>query len=82
MHGHVGGGGSLLTGGRVVRGPIEGAGTGDVGKTIDVLVAGDHAYTSAVEQPSILVGIGAVFVALAALLGVGAIKGRRPRASV
>lgn len=72
-------GGSLLQGGRVVRGSIDGASQNDVGKQIDVRLAdaGERAYTNAIEQPSILIGVGAVFLAFAALIGNGLLKNRR-----
>ena len=54
-------GGSLLTDGRVVRGTIDGANSGDVGKRIDVRVSGGRAYTTSKRLPIILFTIGALF---------------------
>ena len=51
-------GGSLLEGGRVVVGTIDGASQGDVGKTIDVTVRGDTAYSRSIVLPIVLVVLG------------------------
>jgi hypothetical protein len=53
-------GGSLLDGGHVVVGTIDGADTSDVGKTIDVTLRGDTAYTRGLTLPLLLIGIGLV----------------------
>jgi hypothetical protein len=53
-------GGSLLDGGHVVVGTIDGADTGDVGKTLDVTLRGDTAYTRGLTLPLLLIGIGLV----------------------
>jgi hypothetical protein len=45
-------------GGRVVRGTIEGADTGDLGETLDVRLSGDRAYTTSRRLPLVLIGIG------------------------
>jgi hypothetical protein len=51
-------GGSLLAGGRVVIGTVDGADKGDVGHTLDVRLSGDRAYTTSLRVPIILVIIG------------------------
>ena len=59
-------GGSLLEGGRVVVGRVEGAGHGDVGKTIDVRIHGtDHATKPSLGTPLVLWGLGGGIAALA-----------------
>jgi hypothetical protein len=57
-------GGSLLDGGHVVIGTIEGAGRGDVGKQIDVRLSGERAYTTSRRLPIVLAGIGLMFAVL------------------
>ena len=60
------GGPSLLRGGRVAVGRVEGAGYGDVGKTIDVRVHGtDHATKPSIGTPIVLWALGWPIVALA-----------------
>jgi hypothetical protein len=59
-------GGDLADGGRVVVGTIDGADSGDVGKTIDVRLSGDRAYTTSLRLPVILIAIGVVIAGLAA----------------
>jgi hypothetical protein len=60
------GGASLLRGGRVVVGRVEGAGYGDVGKTIDVRIHGtDHATKPSLGTPIVLWALGWPIVALA-----------------
>lgn len=62
----IAGGDSILAGGRVVVGRVEGAGYGDVGRTIDVRVHGtDHATKPSLGTPVVLGALGAVLVALA-----------------
>jgi hypothetical protein len=62
-------GGSLLEGGRVVAGPIQGAGPADVGKTLSVRVHGsDHATVPRLTTPIVLWALGGS-VALLCLLG-------------
>jgi hypothetical protein len=59
-------GGNLVTGeGHLVRGTIDGAGTADVGKTIDVRLSGDRAYTTSMRLPLILLGGGVTVIILA-----------------
>jgi hypothetical protein len=58
-------GGSLLEGGRVVVGRVEGAGHGDVGKTIGVPIHGaDHATKPSLGTTLVLWGLGGPIVAL------------------
>jgi hypothetical protein len=64
--------GSLLSGGRVVLGTIEGASSDDVGKTVTVRLAGDRAYLPGLRVPIIYFVIGAAFLAGAALTAVRA----------
>ena len=54
------GGSSLLDGGHVVVGTIDGADAGNVGKTIDVTLRGDTAYTRGLTLPLMLIGLGLV----------------------
>jgi hypothetical protein len=59
-------GGSLLDGGSVVVGRVEGAAYGDVGKTIDVQIHGtDHATKPSLGTPLVLWGLGLPVIALA-----------------
>jgi hypothetical protein len=58
----------------VVVGTVDGADPADVGKTIDVTVSGDHAYTTSLMVPIILIGIG-LFLAVVGVLVL--IKGGR-----
>lgn len=52
-------GGSLTEGGRVIVGRVEGAGYGDVGRTIDVRVHGDdHATVPSLGTPITLWALG------------------------
>jgi hypothetical protein len=55
-------GGSLLEGGHVVVGTIDGAEMSDVGKTLDVTLRGDTAYTRGLALPLLLLGLGLVIV--------------------
>jgi hypothetical protein len=54
-------GGSLLDGGHVVIGTIDGASRSDVGKKIDVRLSGGRAYTTSLRLPVILLVIGLLF---------------------
>jgi hypothetical protein len=54
--------GSLLSGGRVVLGIIEGATDDDIGKTVDVRVHGDRAYVPGLRLPIIFFALGAAFL--------------------
>ena len=60
-------GGALVGGdGRVAVGPVEGAGYGDVGKTIAVRIHGtDHATKPSLTTPLVLWGLGGAVAALA-----------------
>jgi hypothetical protein len=52
-------GGSLVGGtGHVVVGTVDGVDNTDVGKTIDVRLAGGEAYEESLELPLILLGLG------------------------
>jgi hypothetical protein len=51
-------GGSLLDGGRVVIGTVEGADSGDIGHTLDVRLSGERAYTRSLRVAIILLVIG------------------------
>ncbi|HEY0381243.1 MAG TPA: hypothetical protein VGC72_03495 [Candidatus Elarobacter sp.] len=53
-------GGSLLAGGHVIWGTIDGAGKGDVGKKIDVTLRGDTAYARGLALPLLLIALGLV----------------------
>lgn len=53
-------GGSLLDGGHVIVGTIDGVDVGDVGKTIDVTLRGDTAYSRDLVLPLLLIGLGLV----------------------
>lgn len=70
-------GGSLVSGkGHVVLGSVDDAEPSDIGKTIDVRVSGDHAYTPSLRVPIILLVLGG-------LLGLGSFvlviaAGRQP----
>jgi hypothetical protein len=54
--------GSLLAGGRVTLGIVEGASSGDVGKTLDVRVDGERAYVPSLRVPIIFFVLGAAFL--------------------
>jgi hypothetical protein len=66
----------LLDGGHVVLGSIDGADETDQGKTLDVVVHGDRAYTHSLTIPLVLAGIGACPVLVAIAI---ALRLRRPR---
>jgi hypothetical protein len=70
-------GGELAGGGQVVRGTIDGAGAADLGKTIDVRLSGDRAYTTSPRLPLVLLGTGLTVIVLA---GVELRRHRRPLA--
>jgi hypothetical protein len=57
-------GGDLISGGRVVRGTIDGASSDDIGETLDVRLSGDRAYTTSLRLPLVLIGLGVAFAAL------------------
>jgi hypothetical protein len=60
-------GGSLLAGGHVVVGTVDGVDTDAVGKTIDVTLRGDTAYSRGLTLPLLLIGLGLVPAVAAAL---------------
>jgi hypothetical protein len=70
-------GGSLLDGGHVVFGSIDGADNSDVGKTIDVTLRGDTAYTRGLTLPLLLIALGILPGAAAALRARSLIRARR-----
>lgn len=73
-------GGSLVGGGgHVVLGSIDDASPSDLGKTIDVRVSGDQAYTASLRVPIILVVLG-LLLSLGSLVLVIA-AGRQPAAA-
>jgi hypothetical protein len=51
-------GGSLLAGGRVVLGTVDGADSKDVGHTLDVRLSGSRAYTTSLRVPIVLIVLG------------------------
>jgi hypothetical protein len=62
-------GGSLVGGnGHVVVGTVDGVDNTDVGKTVDVRLAGDEAYEESLELPLILLGLGISASAVIGLL--------------
>ena len=61
-------GGSVGAGGQVHVGEIDGADSGDIGKTIDVTVSGDHAYSRSIVLPLVLIGCGVLPLLGAVLL--------------
>jgi hypothetical protein len=73
-------GGSLLDKGSIVVGTIQGAEDSDVGKTIDVTLAGDEAYSRDPTLPLVLIGFGLVAIAFAILIVIGYF--RQPRGAV
>jgi hypothetical protein len=59
-------GGSLLAGGHVAYGTINGARKEDVGKKLDVTLRGDSAYTRDLGLPAVLIGLGLLLIGLLA----------------
>lgn len=51
-------GGSLANGGRLVTGTIDGASSGDEGKTVTVTLSGNRAYTRSLTTPVLLLVLG------------------------
>jgi hypothetical protein len=72
-------GGSLLDGGHIVVGSINGADQSDVGKTLDVTLRGDEAYTRGLALPLLLIGLGLIPVAAAVLLAWSVARTRRSK---
>ena len=68
--------------GRFVQGPVDGAGKGDVGHKLDVVVSGDHAYTkgSTTRTGVILLVFAALFLILAVWIPVDQ-RSRRSKAA-
>jgi hypothetical protein len=60
-------GGSLLGNGHVAVGEVDGAESSDIGKTITVVVSGDHAYTPSLVIPIVLLCLGLLIVAVGAM---------------
>jgi hypothetical protein len=73
-------GGSLLAGGHVVIGTVDGADEGDIGKTLDVRLSGDRAYTTSLRVPIILIVIGVALTGFGVRLLVIARRGATPAA--
>ena len=71
-------GGSLLEGGHVVVGTVNGVDTDSVGKTIDVTLRGDTAYSRGLTLPLMLIGFGLIPVAVLALLAWTLLRQSRP----
>ena len=74
-------GGSLLAGGRVVIGTVDGASSDDIGKTLDVRLSGDRAYTKSWRVAIILLVLGAGLTALGVRLVWMMVTARRRRAA-
>jgi hypothetical protein len=74
-------GGSLLEGGRVVIGTVDGADSDDIGKTLDVRLSGDRAYTKSWRVAIILLVLGAGVTALGVRLVWMLVRARRTRAA-
>jgi hypothetical protein len=53
-------GGPLTEGGHVIFGTIDGVDKSDVGKTIEVTLRGDTAYSRGLALPILLIGLGLV----------------------
>jgi len=75
-------GGSLLERGRMVTGTVDGADSGDLGKTLDVRLSGDRAYTKSWRVAIILLVLGAGVSALGVRLVWTMVTARRRRATV
>jgi hypothetical protein len=72
-------GGSLLAGGRVVTGTVDGADSGDLGHTIDVRLSGGTAYTTSLRVPIILIVIGLALTVFGVRLVLIAVRGNLGR---
>ena len=75
-------GGSLLENGRMVTGTVEGADSDDLGKSLNVRLSGNRAYTKSWRVAIILLVLGAGVTALGVRLVWMAIVARRRRSSV
>jgi hypothetical protein len=70
-------GGDLVGGnGHVVVGTINGADSGDVGKTVDVTVSGNRAQTRSLLLPILLIGLGLLVAAGGVVLIRAGVKAR------
>lgn len=67
-----------IDGETVVGGYTGGGGEGDVGKTVDVTVRGDTAYSRSIGLPILLIVLGLPFLALLIVTIRGALRDRRP----
>ena len=74
-------GGSLVDGGHVVVGTVNGVDTGDVGKTVDVTVRGDTAYSRSLTLPIVLIALGLVPLAGLTLVVRSLLRARSARSS-
>jgi hypothetical protein len=74
-------GGSLLEDGRMVTGTVDGASSDDLGKSLDVRLSGDRAYTKSRRVAIILLILGAGVTALGVRVVWTTIAARRRRAS-
>jgi len=74
-------GGSLLENGRMVTGTVEGAGSDDLGKSLNVRLSGSRAYTKSWRVAIILLVLGAGVTALGVRLVWMLIAARRKRAA-
>lgn len=77
-HWVVGGSGSLVEGGHLEVGTIEGAESSDVGKSVDVTVSGDRAYVRSLGRPIVFIGLGLLLAALCGLALIGHLKSESP----
>jgi len=75
-------GGSLLEDGRMVTGTVDGASSDDLGKSLDVRLSGDRAYTKSWRVAIILLVLGAGVSALGVRLVWTMVTARRRRATV
>jgi len=74
-------GGSLLEGGHVVIGTVDGATRSDLGHSIDVRLSGGRAYTTSLRVPIILLALGACSLVGGVFAARGLLrKARRARA--
>jgi hypothetical protein len=74
-------GGSLIENGRMVTGTVEGADSGDLGKSLDVRLSGERAYTKSWRVAIILLVLGAGVTALGVRLVWMMVVARRRRAA-